>query len=70
MLKHLVAFGIVVCACLGSLAFEKIAFVDGSDYPHVLDIENAAGTERIVDRVLETGADVVLWRTHSGAMPR
>ncbi|MBR3223550.1 MAG: PD40 domain-containing protein [Kiritimatiellae bacterium] len=50
--------------------FEKIAFVDGSDYPHVFDIENAAGTERIVDRVLETGADVILWRTHSGAMPR
>ena len=50
--------------------FEKIAFVDGSDYPHVFDIENATGTERIIDRVLETGADVVLWRTHSGAMPR
>ena len=70
MLKHLVVFGIAACACLGSLAFEKIAFVDGSDYPHFLDIENAAGTAQIVDRVLETGADVVLWRTHSGAMPR
>ena len=70
MLKYLIASGIAVCACLDCWTFEKIAFVDGSDYPHVFDIENAAGTERIIDRVLETGADVVLWRTHSGAMPR
>ena len=70
MLKHLIVSGIAVCACLDCWTFEKIAFVDGSDYPHVFDIENAAGTERIIDRVLETGADVVLWRTHSGAMPR
>ena len=52
MLKHLIVSGIAVCACLDGLAFEKIAFVDGSDYPHVFDIENAAGTERIIDRVL------------------
>ena len=70
MLKHLIVSGIAVCACLDGWTFEKIAFVDGSDYPHVFDIENAVGTERIIDRVLETGADVVLWRTHSGAMPR
>ena len=51
-------------------AFEKIALVDSSDYPHVFDIECRKGTAEILDRVLTTGADTILWRTHSGAMPR
>ena len=64
----------LACACLcatGALgAFEKIALVDGFDYAPVMDTETEAGMRTVLARVLETGADTILWRTHSGQIPR
>lgn len=51
-------------------AFEKIAFIDGWDYGHIFETETREGTGKVLDNVLKTGADTVLWRTHSGAVPR
>ena len=50
--------------------FEKIAFIDGWDYGHIFETETREGTGKVLDNVLKTGADTVLWRTHSGAVPR
>ena len=53
-------------------AFEKIALVDSFDFHGSagFDIETPAGTEKVLDHVLLTGADTVLWRNMSGALPR
>ena len=51
-------------------AFEKVAFVDGSDFATQFDVETRAGVGAVLDHVALTGADTMLWRTHSGAMPR
>lgn len=51
-------------------AFEKIAIIDSFDFASVYDTETVAGTEQILDHVLLTGADVVLWRNCSGATMR
>lgn len=50
--------------------FEKIALVDGSDFATVFDVETRAGVHQALEHVARTGADTMLWRTHSGAMPR
>ncbi len=64
----------LACAFLlatGALgAFEKIALVDGFDYAPVMDTETEKGMRQVLERVLETGADTILWRTHSGGIPR
>ena len=51
-------------------AFEKIALVDGFDYAPEMDTETTDGMRKVLERVLETGADTILWRTHSGSVPR
>ena len=64
----------LACVCLmatGALvAFEKIALVDGFDYAPVMDTETDKGMRQVLARVCETGADTILWRTHSGGIPR
>lgn len=50
--------------------FEVLAFVDSLDYGEIMDTEKAEGNLRILDHVLETGADAVLWRTGAGAKTR
>lgn len=56
----------------GLSAFESIALVDSFDYhgKKGFDIETPAGTEKVLDFVLTTGAGTVLWRNMSGALPR
>ena len=54
----------------GACAFEKIALVDGFDYAPEMDTETTDGMRKVLARVLETGADTILWRTHSGSVPR
>ena len=54
----------------GAFAFEKIALVDGFDYAPEMDTETTDGMRKVLERVLETGADTILWRTHSGSVPR
>ena len=49
-------------ACTPLAAFEKIALIDSFDFGTVFDTETVAGTEQILDHVLQTGADMVLWR--------
>lgn len=65
---------LTVCACLlavaGLEAFEKIALVDGFDYAFDVDTETAEGVRTVLARVRKTGADTILWRTHSGSIPR
>ena len=51
-------------------AFEKIALVDSYDFGQIFDTETKTGTIRIVDHVLKTGADTVLWRNCSGSLMR
>lgn len=51
-------------------AFEKIALVDSFDVIPCADTETKAGTEAIVDHVLETGATHVFWRNQSGSVVR
>lgn len=50
--------------------FERIAIVDSYDFGDYFDIESAAGTDGVIDHVLDTGADTVLWRNVSGSLPR
>ncbi|MBR4651915.1 MAG: hypothetical protein IKO72_01010 [Kiritimatiellae bacterium] len=69
-MRNVLLLAVAAALAVPAAAFEKIALVDSSDYPHVFDIECRKGTAEILDRVLTTGADTILWRTHSGAMPR
>ncbi len=66
--------GLAACLFLvlaaGACAFEKIALVDGFDYAPDMDTETVEGVRKVLARVRETGADTILWRTHSGAIPR
>ena len=57
-------------ACAPLAAFEKIALIDSFDFGTVFDTETVAGTEQILDHVLLTGADTVLWRNCGGATMR
>ena len=50
--------------------FEVLAFVDSLDYGTIMDTEKANGNLQILEHVLETGADVVLWRTGAGSTTR
>ncbi|MBO7687390.1 MAG: hypothetical protein J6V72_13445, partial [Kiritimatiellae bacterium] len=54
-------------ACTPLAAFEKIALIDSFDFGTHFDTETVAGTEQILDHVLLTGADMVLWRNCGGA---
>ena len=68
-MKGLAASLFLVLAA-GACAFEKIALVDGFDYAPDMDTETVEGVRKVLARVRETGADTILWRTHSGAIPR
>ena len=57
-------------ACAPLAAFEKIALIDSFDFGTHFDTETVAGTEQILDHVLLTGADTVLWRNCGGATMR
>lgn len=57
------------CACAAG-AFERIALVDSYDFATHFDAETKTGNVQIVDHVLLTGADTVLWRNCSGALLR
>lgn len=67
---RLLLAGMASIAVFQVLAFEKVALVDAWDYHAVYDVESEAGLKQVVDHVLKTGADRVLWRTSSGAVPR
>lgn len=51
-------------------AFEKIALIDSYDFAHAFDIELNSGTEKILDFVLKTGAETLLWRNQGGGNVR
>lgn len=51
-------------------AFERIAFVDSFDFVTTFDCETKAGTSQILDHVLLTGADTILWRHQTGGVVR
>ena len=57
-------------ACAPLAAFEKIALIDSFDFGTHFDTETVAGTEQILDHVLLTGANTVLWRNCGGATMR
>ncbi len=50
--------------------FEVMAFADSLDFGAVMDSETAKGNIQILDHVLETGPDIILWRTGAGATTR
>ncbi len=61
----------IALACASAWAkFEKIAYIDSFDYPHLHETETAEGSIRILENVLKTGATTILWRNQSGAIPR
>ena len=68
-MKGLAACLLLVLA-MGTCAFEKIALVDGFDYAPDMDTETVEGVRKVLARVRETAAGTILWRTHSGAIPR
>lgn len=51
-------------------AFEKIALVDSFDFHREFDLQTCAGVTQVVDHVLRTGADSLMWRQQSGGIPR
>ncbi len=53
-----------------SSALEKLALVDSYDFAKAVDIETESGSARIVDHVMRTGCDTILWRNQSGSLPR
>ena len=50
--------------------FEVMAFADSLDFGAVMDSETAKGNIQILDHILETGPDIILWRTGAGATTR
>ena len=57
-----------VLGCAWSVgAFEKIALVDSYDFGQIFDTETKTGTIRIVDHVLQAGADPVRSCARAGA---
>ena len=71
-MKTLLAIAFAVGVILTGSSFEKIALVDSFDFHGSagFDIETPEGTEKVLEHVLLTGADTVLWRNMSGALPR
>ena len=69
-MKGWTACVVLALAAGTACAFEKIALVDGFDYAPEMDTETTDGMRKVLERVLETGADTILWRTHSGSVPR
>ncbi|MBR1587107.1 MAG: hypothetical protein IJ658_02160 [Kiritimatiellae bacterium] len=67
---HLAALAAACAAASGAAAFEKIAIIDSFDFAAVYDTETVAGTDQVLDHVLLTGADTVLWRNCSGSTMR
>lgn len=57
-------------AALPTFAFEKIALVDSYDFARTYDVESATGNVQVLEHVLRTGADTVLWRNCSGGLVR
>ncbi len=51
-------------------AFERLALVDGFDYANIFDTETASGNRQVLDHVLLTGANTILWRNCSGGLMR
>lgn len=51
-------------------AFEKIAILDTFDFAHAFDIETETGLVQVIEHVLQTGADRIIQRHHSGGLPR
>ena len=60
----------VLAAIVAACAFEKIALVDHYDFHPHFDTETAEGVTNIVDHVLQTGVDTVLWRNCGGGKMR
>lgn len=50
--------------------FQVVALIDNYDFAKVFDVETAEGTRAILNHVLLTGADTLLWRPCGGATPR
>lgn len=50
--------------------FEKIALVDSYDFYEVFDLRTRGSVTQVVDHVLRTGADSLMWRQQSGGLPR
>lgn len=69
-LDHALCAALTAMAALPALAFEKIALVDSYDFARTYDVESATGNVQVLDHVLLTGADTVLWRNCSGGLVR
>ena len=69
-MKRFPCFAAVAAAVLNVAAFERIALVDSFDFIEIFDCETKKGTDQIIDHVLETGADTVLWRNQTGGVVR
>ena len=67
-MKRLFVLSAALAACSAG-AFEKIALVDHFDYANFFDAETREGVSKVLDHVMETGPDRVLWRAMSGAVP-
>jgi thiol-disulfide isomerase/thioredoxin len=64
----ILAFALVYA--LQADAFEKVALVDSFDFHKVYDVETVTGNVQVLDHVLLTGANSILWRNCSGGLMR
>ncbi|MBR4617064.1 MAG: hypothetical protein IKO55_15760, partial [Kiritimatiellae bacterium] len=69
MKMHFSLAALVAASCTASGAFEKIAYIDSFDYSASYETETVEGSRKIVDNVLKTGANIILWRNQSGSIP-
>lgn len=63
-------FLVIFLLSLTAGAFERLALVDGFDYANIFDTETASGNRQVLDHVLLTGANTILWRNCSGGLMR
>lgn len=64
-------FALLLSLCaVSAFGFEKIALLDSYDFARTFDVETTTGNVQVLEHVLETGCDTVLWRNCTGATMR
>lgn len=66
--RSILAAGCVLA--MSAAAFEKIALVDSFDFARQFDVETVTGNVQVLEHVMLTGCDTVLWRNCTGGMMR
>ena len=68
-MKNIMAAAVLL-ASAQAFPFEKIALVDSYDFARDFDVETVTGNVQVLEHVMLTGCDTVLWRNCTGGMMR